>query len=58
MIKFNKGIVWTTESLIQQIGGMRVVDQNSLNLRLWCNGSMMDSKPIGQGSKPCGRAKI
>ena len=24
-------IVWTTESLTQQIGGMRVVDQNSLN---------------------------
>ena len=30
MIKFNKGIVCTTESLKQQIGGMRVVDQNSL----------------------------
>ena len=30
MIKFNKGIVCTTESLRQQIGGMRVVDQNSL----------------------------
>ena len=25
-------------------------------MRLWCNGSMMDSKPIGQGSKPWGRA--
>ena len=33
MIKFNKGIVCTTESLKQQIGGMRVVDQNYLYLR-------------------------
>ena len=26
------------------------------NTRLWCNGSITDSKPVGQGSNPWGRA--
>ncbi len=48
---------WKYNTLLRCQVGVRISEGVQKNKRLWCNGSMMDSKPIGQGSRPWGRAK-
>ena len=44
-------------ALLRHQVGVRI-SEGVQNIRPWCNGSISDSKSLGQGSNPCGRAKI